>query len=235
MRGIGHVMEQLPPSSTQPSRSSREETPVCIAIPQSLHSEAQPRIKRVSAISWLFWSFVFAFAGCATAFILRPYVSADTVSATLQAHLPLPDTPLSLIFLQLLLPCIPTGLLLFAAALTGFSGTLISLVFCVRGFTDGYTFLILAAITAGMLPCPIPASPKNLLILFSCRTVLLWILRLYLSVSARKTAIQYFSRSQKRPTDLRLPMLRHLTRTLAAFLLAALVSLAYGIGLIYFV
>ncbi len=229
-------MEYLPPSS--PSRQDISQEKPTISMPPFQKKQPPPsrtRKRSCSAVGWIFWAILFAAVGFGTGYLLLPHVSADAVTQAVIAHLPHTDTPLSAVFLRLLAPCIPIGLLLFSAALTGFSSTLISLVLCLRGLIEGFTLSAIVAIVSGAIPCPAVFSQNHLLLFFSLWTALRWGIRLYLAVSARRTATQYFSAFHENPKDAKPLVMRHLAHSLGAFLVAAAGCLIYGICLLHFV
>ena len=228
-------MEHLPPSSH--NRALSPEKPfVSIPVPPADHPVSfPPQKRRLSSVGWVFWALLFAVLGFGIGHFLIPHVPSDTVVQTLEAHLPSTDTPLSIVFLRLLVSSVPTGLLLCSAALTGFSGTLISLVFCLRGLIEGFSIYALFAMLKGTISSPAIRFSQRLLLFFILWTALRWVIRICLAVSARRTATAYFFASKDTPTAMRPLLMRHLAYSLGGFLAAAVGCLGYSICILHFV
>ncbi len=229
-------MEHLPPPSSHKQDLSKEKPFVSIPMPpQERPTSQRIQRKRYSSAGWIFWALLFSTAGFGMGYLLIPHTAPDTVAQILGAHLPLPDTPLSIVFLRLFASSVPAGLLLCSAALTGFSGTLISLVLCLRGFIEGFTVYTLTGVITGNIPCAAILFPKKLLLFFALWTALRWGIRLCLAVSARRTATEYFFAGKDTPAAMRPLLMRHLAYSLGGFLVAAVGCLAYSICLLHFV
>ena len=228
-------MEHLPPSSNE--RDLSQEKPlISIPLPSTKDSAfVRPKKRRGSPAGWVFWALLFAVLGFGAGHFLIPCVPSDTVAQMLEAHIPHADTPLSIVFLRLLASAVPTGLLLFSAALTGFSGTLISLVFCLRGLIEGFSIYALFGVMTGTIPPPAIRFSQRLLLCFILWTALRWIIRFCLAVSARRTATAYFSADKDTPAAMRPLLMRHLAYSLGGFLAAAVGCLFYSICLLHFV
>lgn len=228
-------MEHLPPSSNE--RDIFQEKPlISIPIPSTKDFVfVRPQKRRGSPASWVFWALLFAALGFGTGHFLIPCVPADTVAQMLEAHIPRANTPLSIVFLRLLVSAVPTGLLLCSAALTGFSGTLISLVFCLRGLIEGFSIYALFGVMTGAILSPDIRFSQRLLLFFTLWTALRFCIRLCLAISARRTATAYFSADKDTPSAMRPLLMRHLAYSLGGFLAAAVGCLAYSICLLHFV
>ncbi len=228
-------MQRLPKGRSQtPPVSLIDEIPSAKDKPSSAPSWRA----RLMPLRLCLWSLLFLAIGLLIGYALLPSsLPTDGISRLLAAHLPEKNTSFHLVFLRLCVSCLPAGLLLSASGLTGFSKTIISLVFCWRGLADGMAIAMLCLWTSGRLTldqgCSFPWLPAALGGWVLVRLISRWLL----AVSARRTATEYYriSGDQAHAVRARPLVIRHLTVTLWCFLMVTLACLGYAYILILIV
>ena len=176
------------------------------------------------------WSVLFILFGMVLGDVILTFLPDHVPLLFLTAHLPAEGTSFQLVFLRLCASSLPAGLLLSASGLTGFSKTVTALVLGWKGLSDGIALAMLRSLMIGQTDTENFFPYATLL-----AAIMLWILvrafcRWALSVSARKTATEYYliSSEQAHAPRARTTVMRHLAITSGSFLGVTLACLGYG-------
>ncbi len=139
-----------------------------------------------------------------------PALPANTAISVIEAHIPKTHTSYVRVFINLLFPCLPELMMLFAVGFTGFSKTVITGILCLHSLSDGITLGYLFLLSRGSWNDLSFSFAHRHIIGFGTTVILLGGIRLVISLSARYTAKRYLKLIQPAPPAFHL-LMRHLT------------------------
>lgn len=221
----------LPPHSSELIREIPQ------APPPSSHEAKKKAIRgavrdKLLPFRLMLWSLIFFALGLGFSHWLIPSLPQALTAELISSHLPEDDVSVSLVFLHLLISCLPFGLMLSSAGLTAFSKTVIACVLCLGGITEGLSFGLLLQWAQGAVPFESTSARWALLGAYSGWLAVRLVSRWCLSVSARRTAVAYLM-AREASAEGRLPVaVRHLLVTLSCALWVTIGCLGYSFCLV---